>query len=329
VPGADISWRTWQREPTRLTGEAGRASLSAMLPIVHHPDYIAPLRPGHRFPMSKYGYLRQALVRRGLLGGGAGLSPGPAGAAQIGLAHDPAYVERVFAGALAADEVRRIGLPQSEAVVRRSRLSAAGTTLAGWLALEHGIACNAAGGSHHAGPGYGAGYCVFNDVAVAVRNILAHGLAGPVLVIDADVHQGDGTARIFDVDDRVFTFSIHAEKNFPARKARSDIDIGLPDGVADATYLAALRSGLAQALDAARPALAFYNAGVDVHGADRLGRLALSDAGIRGRDAAVIAAVRGRGVPLVGVLGGGYSDDPVALAERHAILFEEAARAAA
>ncbi len=299
-----------------------------MLPIVHHPDYIAPLRPGHRFPMSKYGYLREALARRGLLGAGLCLSPGQAGAAQIALAHAPDYVERVFAAALAPDEVRRIGLPQSEAVLRRVRLSAAGTTLAGWLALEHGIACNAAGGSHHAGPDYGAGYCIFNDVAVAVRNLLAHGLAGTVLIVDADVHQGDGTARIFAHDPRVFTFSIHAEKNFPARKARSDIDIGLPDGSGDQTYLAALRSGLDQALDAARPRLVFYNAGVDVHRADRLGRLALSDDGIRARDAAVIAAARGRALPLVGVLGGGYSDDPVALAERHAILFEEAAKAA-
>ena len=299
-----------------------------MLPIVHHPDYTAPLRPGHRFPMSKYGYLREALARRGLLDSGRLLSPGPAGAAQIALAHAPAYVERVFAQALAPDEVRRIGLPQSGAVLRRVRLSAAGTTLAGWLALEHGIACNAAGGSHHAGPDYGAGYCVFNDVAVAVRNLLAHGVAGQVLIVDADVHQGDGTARIFEGDGRVFTFSIHAEKNFPARKARSDIDIGLPDGTDDGTYLAALQSGLGQALDTARPALVFYNAGVDVHVADRLGRLALSDAGIRARDRAVIAAVRGRGVPLVGVLGGGYSHDPLALAERHAILFEEAARAA-
>ncbi len=301
-----------------------------MLPIVHHPDYLAPLRPGHRFPMSKYGYLRAALTRRGLLGGGRGLSPGPAGAAQIALAHDPAYVERVFTLALAPDEVRRIGLPQSEAVLRRTRLSCAGTTLAAWLALEHGIACSAAGGSHHAGPGNGAGFCVFNDVAVAARNLTALGVAGRMLVIDADVHQGDGTARIFEADDRVFTFSIHAEKNFPARKARSDLDLGLPDRMADEDYLAALGSGLAQALDAApRPALAFYNAGVDVHGADRLGRLALSDAGIRARDATVIAAVRARGIPFVGVVGGGYSDDPLALAERHAILFEEAAKAAA
>lgn len=295
-----------------------------MLPIVHHPDYSAPLRPGHRFPMSKYGYLRHALERRGLLGQGRGVSPGPAGAAQIALAHDADWVERVFALALAPEEVRRIGLPQTDAVVRRARLSAAGTTLAAWLAMEHGIACSAAGGSHHAGPGCGAGFCVFNDVAVAARNLLAHGAAGRLLVIDADVHQGDGTARIFEDDPRVLTFSIHAEKNFPARKARSDIDIALPDGVGDGTYLAALREGLATALDAARPALAFYNAGVDVHGADRLGRLSLTDAGIRARDASVIAAVRGRGIPLVGVLGGGYSDDPQALAERHAILFEEA-----
>lgn len=303
-----------------------------MLPIVHHPDYLAPLRPGHSFPMSKYGYLREALIRRGLLGSGPGLSrslsPGPAGAAQIALAHDPAYVERVFALALQPDEVRRVGLPQTEAVLRRVRLSSAGTTLAAWLALEHGIACSAAGGSHHAAPGHGAGFCIFNDVAVAARNLMALGVAGRLLVIDADVHQGDGTARIFEADDRVFTFSIHAEKNFPARKARSDLDIGLPDGTADESYLAALRSGLAQALDAARPALVFYNAGVDVHGADRLGRLALSDAGIRARDGSVIAAVRARGIPFVGVVGGGYSDDPVALAERHAILFEEAAKAA-
>lgn len=299
-----------------------------MLPIVHHPDYMAPLRPGHRFPMSKYGYLREALTRRGLLGAGRGLSPGPAGAAQIALAHDPAYVERVLSMALAPDEVRRIGLPQTEAVVRRARLSAAGTTLAAWLAMEHGLACSAAGGSHHAGPGNGAGFCVFNDVAVAARNLSALGVAGRMLVVDADVHQGDGTARIFQDDARVFTFSIHAEKNFPARKAQSDIDVALPDGAGDTDYMAALGAGLAQALDAARPALVFYNAGVDVHGEDRLGRLALTDAGIRARDAAVIAAVRARGIPLVGVVGGGYSDDPVALAERHAIMFEEAARAA-
>jgi acetoin utilization deacetylase AcuC-like enzyme len=300
-----------------------------MLPIVHHPDYLAPLRPGHLFPMSKYGYLRAALAARGLLSAGGYLAPSPASAGQVALAHEAGYVERVFSQRLSERELRRIGLPGTEQVARRARLSSAGTLLAAWLALEHGIACNSAGGSHHAGPDAGAGFCVFNDVAVAVRNLMAQGVPGPVLVIDADVHQGDGTARIFEDDPRVFTFSIHAEKNFPARKAVSDLDIALPDGTGDADYMAAFRDGVARALAAARPKLVFYNAGVDVWEGDRLGRLALTEAGIRARDAHAIAAVRGAGIPFVGVVGGGYDDDPVRLAERHAILFEEAARAAA
>ncbi len=300
-----------------------------MLPIIHHLDYLAPLKPGHRFPMSKYGYLREALAARGLLLPGAYPAPSPASAAQVALAHDAGYVERVFSQRLSPGEVRRIGLPGTEKVARRARLSSAGTLLAAWLALEHGIACNSAGGSHHAGPEAGAGFCVFNDVAVAIRNLLAQGAPGPMLVIDADVHQGDGTARIFADDRQVFTFSIHSEKNFPARKAVSDLDIALPDGTGDTAYLAAFRDGVARAIAAARPRLVFYNAGVDVWSGDRLGRLALTDDGIRARDAYAIAAVRGAGIPLVGVIGGGYDDDPVRLAERHAILFEEASRIAA
>jgi len=296
-----------------------------MLPIVHHPDYLAPLRPGHRFPMSKYGYLRAALAARGLLSAGGYVAPSPASAAQVALAHEAGYVDRVFTQRLSECEVRRIGLPGTEQVARRARLSSAGTLLAAWLALEHGLACNSAGGSHHAGPDAGAGFCVFNDVAVAVRNLMAQGVAGPMLVIDADVHQGDGTARIFEGDDEVFTFSIHAEKNFPARKARSDLDIALADGTGDVDYMAAFCDGVARALAAARPRLVFYNAGVDVWAGDRLGRLGLTEAGIRARDAHVIAAVRGTGIPFVGVVGGGYDDDPERLAERHAILFDEAA----
>ena len=299
-----------------------------MLPVVHHPDYQAPLRPGHAFPMSKYGYLREALIRRRLLAPGRYTAPAPASAAQIALAHDPAYVERVFSGGLSAFEVRRIGLPNTPAVTRRTRLSASGTLLAAWLAMEQGIACNSAGGSHHAGPEAGSGYCVFNDVAVAVANLLALGAAAPILVVDCDVHQGDGTARIFADEPRVFTLSIHADKNFPARKARSDLDIALADRTDDADYLAALAVGLDRALAAALPRLVFYNAGVDVWSGDRLGRLGLSEEGIRARDRLVIGRVRALGLPLVGVLGGGYDPDPIRLAERHAILFEEAARAA-
>lgn len=300
-----------------------------MLPIIHHPDYQTVLRPGHRFPMSKYGYLREALIARGLLARGRYLSPAPAGPRVLELAHAVDYVERTMALQLSPDEVRRIGLPANEMVVRRSRLSAAGTLLAGWMALEHGLACNSAGGSHHAAHDYGAGFCVFNDVAVAASALLSQGVAPPIMVIDADVHQGDGTARIFADDDRVFTLSIHAEKNFPARKARSDIDVALPDGTGDDLFLEALEVAVVGALDRVCPKLVFYNAGVDVHENDKLGRLALSDQGIRDRDAKVIDLVRARGIPLVGVVGGGYANDLRVLAERHAILFEEAARRAA
>lgn len=299
-----------------------------MLPIVHHPDYVAPLRPRHRFAMSKYGYLRDELVRRRLIVPGRHLAPGAAGAAQISLAHAPAFVERVLARALDPAEVRRIGLPLTERVVNRVRRSSAGTTLAAWMALETGIACNAAGGSHHAASGHGAGYCIFNDVAVAIRNLQRQGVIRRAMVLDGDVHQGDGTAEIFAGDRSVFTVSIHAEKNFPARKVSSDIDCGLADGTGDAGYLAALTGVLDRAFAAFRPEIVFVNAGVDVHRDDRLGRLALTDDGIRGRDAMMLGAARSRGIPVVGVLGGGYSDDPGKLAARHAILFEEAARLA-
>jgi acetoin utilization deacetylase AcuC-like enzyme len=299
------------------------------LAIVHHPDYVAPLRTGHRFPMSKYGYLRAALERRGLMRPGSWLAPAPAGAAQLGLVHDAAYVARAFELQLSEDETRRIGLPRTERVIRRARLAAAGTTLAARLALERGIACNAAGGAHHAGPAGGAGYCVFNDVAVAAATLLAEGVVGRVLAIDADVHQGDGTAAIFDGDPRVFTLSIHAEKNYPARKMRSDLDVALPDGVTDSAYLAAFNAALDAAFSAFAPDLVFYNAGVDVHREDRLGRLALSDSGLRARDRAALSACRRRGAPVAGVLGGGYAADPAEVAERHAALFEEAAALAA
>jgi acetoin utilization deacetylase AcuC-like enzyme len=299
------------------------------LPIVHHPDYVAPLRPGHSFPMSKYGYLRAGLERRGLMRPGGWLAPAPAAASLLHLVHAPAYVERALTLALTDEETRRIGLPRTEQVVRRARLAAAGTTLAARLALERGVACNGAGGSHHAGPEGGAGYCVFNDVAVAAATLLAEGTVGRVMVIDADVHQGDGTARAFEADPRVFTLSIHAEKNYPARKARSDLDVALPDGVMDAAYLAAFRGALDAAFASFAPDIAFYNAGVDAHLNDRLGRLGLSDAGLRARDRAALEACRRRCVPVVGVLGGGYAAEPAVVAERHAILFEEAAALAA
>ncbi len=242
--------------------------------------------------------------------------------------HAPAYVERVATQTMLPEEIRAIGLPGTPAVARRAFLSAAGTLLAARLALEHGLACNMAGGSHHAGPEGGAGYCVLNDVAIAARALLDEGRVARVLIVDCDVHQGDGTARIFAGDPRVLTLSLHAERNYPARKARSDLDFPLPDRLGDAAYLEVL----AHALTETEPfgaGMVFYNAGVDPHVEDRLGRLALTDAGLRARDAAVIGWARARGLPVAGVLGGGYDHDPERLAARHATLFEEAARAAA
>lgn len=300
-----------------------------MLPVVFHPDYQAPLRPGHPFPMSKYGYLRAALVARGLMPAAGGfVAPAPAGVARVAAVHARDYVERVAAGRMSATEVRAIGLPGTAAVARRAFLSASGTLLAARLALEYGMACNMAGGSHHAGPEGGAGYCVFNDVAVAARALLDEGRVTRVLVVDVDVHQGDGTARIFADDARVFTLSLHGERNYPARKACSSLDLPLPDGLGDRAYLEVLAHGLARA-EAFAAEIVFFNAGVDPHGSDRLGRLALTDDGLRARERAVIGWARRRGLPLVGVLGGGYDHDPERLAARHAILFEEAARVAA
>lgn len=298
------------------------------LPIVFHPDYVAPLRPGHPFPMSKYGYLRDALAARRLLPAEGGtLAPAPIAPARAAAVHDLAYVERVAEARMTAAEVRSIGLPNTAAVARRAFLAAAGTLLAARLALETGLAANMAGGSHHACPAGGAGYCVFNDVAIAARALLDEGRVARILVVDCDVHQGDGTARIFAGDPRVLTLSLHAARNYPARKAASSLDFALADRLGDRPYLATLDRALA-ATETFRADLVFYNAGVDPHAGDRLGRLALSDAGLRARDARVLGWARGRGLPVTGVLGGGYDHDPVRLAARHAILFEEAARLA-
>ena len=297
-----------------------------MIPIVFHPDYEAPLRPGHPFPMSKYGYLRAALVARGILPPAGGyVAPAPVSVATAAAVHDLAYVERVAGVRLSPAEARTIGLPNTAAVSRRAFLAPAGTLLAARLALEHGLACNMAGGSHHAGPDGGAGFCVFNDVAIAARALLDEGRVRRVLVVDCDVHQGDGTARIFAGRGDVLTLSLHAEKNYPARKARSHRDYPLPDGLQDAAYLEVLDHALA-GVEAFAADIVFYNAGVDPHAGDRLGRLALTDDGLRARDARVLGWARARDLPVAGVLGGGYDDDPVRLAGRHAILFEEAAR---
>ncbi|WP_046868900.1 histone deacetylase family protein [Microvirga massiliensis] len=290
-------------------------------PIVFHPGYQAELPEGHRFPMRKYGRLAEILLRRGLAPSGF-VEPEAASAELLALAHDSAYVDQVCNVAVPRDIERRIGLPVDDGVVRRARLAAGGTLLAATLALDHGFAGSAAGGSHHAQRATGAGFCVFNDVAIAAKALKRRGRIKRALIIDLDVHQGDGTADCLADDPDLFTFSAHAEKNYPARKILGDLDIGLQDELDDDAYLAMLREQVPGLLDRLDPDLVFFNAGVDPHRDDKLGRLALSDEGLRRRDRLVVHETRRRGIPLVAVIGGGYSTDVDALAARHAIVFE-------
>jgi acetoin utilization deacetylase AcuC-like enzyme len=291
------------------------------VPIVSHKAYEATLPEGHRFPMRKYGRLAEVVAEMGLAPNGF-VMPQEASADLISLAHDRAYVDQIFACSVPREIERRIGLPISEAVVRRARASAAGTLLAAQLALQNGLAGSTAGGSHHGQRETGAGFCVFNDVAVAAKALRKDGAIRCALIVDLDVHQGDGTADCLRDEPDLFTFSMHAEKNYPVRKIPSDLDIGLPDHMADEDYLGVLQSNLPGLLDALEPDLVFLNAGVDPHRDDKLGRLALSDEGLRRRDAYVIEQARSRSIPMVAVIGGGYSTDMDALARRHAIVFE-------
>lgn len=290
------------------------------LPIVHNPAYDAKFSPDHRFPMSKYRLLAEAIMQEGLAGPGDFHVPAPAPASWIKLAHEPAYVDQVFALAVPEPIEKAIGFPVTERTALRARCATAGTVMAARLALEHGVACNTAGGSHHANRRQGAGFCTFNDVAVAAHVLLADGEVANVLVLDLDVHQGDGTADIFAGDDRVFSASLHADRNYPHEKAVSDYDLALPDGMEDLAYCKTLALALEELRDRVTPDIVFYNAGVDVHADDRLGRLSLTDHGIETRERMVFAHFSARGIPVCGVIGGGYSKDVEAIARRHVIL---------
>ena len=232
--------------------------------------------------------------------------------------HCPDYVDEVLRADVPRDKERRIGFPVTPHIAQRVRHTNGGTWLAARLAMEHGFAANSAAGSHHALHDTGAGYCVFNDLAVTANRLIAEGSVQRVLIVDCDVHQGDGTASLMAGREDVFTLSIHAEKNFPARKARSSLDVPLPDGTGDADYLASLEAHLPGVLDDFTPDVVLYQAGVDPHAGDRLGRLALTDEGLQARDRYVVGQARKRGLPIASALGGGYGSDPRVVAERHA-----------
>jgi acetoin utilization deacetylase AcuC-like enzyme len=292
---------------------------------VYHPSYQVALPPGHPFPMSKYSLLRDQLLAEGIVATGDILQPEPLDASTLGLVHTPEYLAKLATSGLSAAEQRRLGLPWSEALWQRSRLASAGTLLAARTALEQGMAANLAGGTHHAFADHGEGFCVLNDVAIAIRKLQAERALERAATVDLDVHQGNGTAAIFETDDEVFTFSMHGERNYPVAKMRSNLDVPLKDGVGDVEYLDTLQGVLPSVLDRARADLVFYLAGVDVASGDRYGKLALTEEGIRRRDRCVIEAVRGRGLPLVIVLAGGYAATRARTAELHAHAFRESA----
>ncbi|HSD37288.1 MAG TPA: histone deacetylase [Rhodocyclaceae bacterium] len=282
--------------------------------LFYADHFVLPLPPEHRFPMDKYRRLRERLLASGRFATDDFREPPAASDAQLARAHDPDYIRRVTAGLLSAAEVRRIGFPWTPEMVERSRRSSGATIEAARAALRghaqgRGCAANLAGGTHHAHHDFGSGFCVFNDSAVAARAMQAEEGVGQIAVIDCDVHQGDGTAAILEHDASIFTFSLHGAKNFPANKQRSDLDIELDDGCNDAAYLAALQRGLDEVFRRTQPELVLYLAGADPFAGDRLGRLAVSKAGLHQRDLLVMQRCKAEGVPLSIAMAGGYADE--------------------
>jgi acetoin utilization deacetylase AcuC-like enzyme len=287
-----------------------------MLHVVHYADYMAPRPARGTFRFDKY-----VLVMEELRASGAAITehaPEPMPRAWLEAVHCPEYVGQVLRAEVPRAKERRIGFPVTPAITARVRHTNGGTWLAAQLAMRHGYAANSAAGSHHALHDTGAGYCVFNDLAVTANRLIAQQHAGRVLIVDLDVHQGDGTASLTAGRADIFTLSLHAEKNFPVRKARSSRDVALPDGVDDDGYMEALTRHLPQVLADFAPDFVLYQAGVDPHVDDKLGRLSLTDAGLEARDRFVVREARRLGLPVASALGGGYGDDVRAVAARHA-----------
>ncbi len=271
--------------------------------------YVLPLPPGHRFPMAKYRLLRERVEASGLLGPGELVAPPAATDAQLLLAHDADYVRAMCAGTVGDAAMRRVGFPWSPQLVERSRRSSGATIEACRAALGDGVGVNLAGGTHHAFRDHGEGFCLFNDSVIAARQVQLDGRVRRVVVIDLDVHQGNGTAAVCRFDETVFTFSVHGAKNYPLRKEVSGLDIELPDRTGDGDYLAAVGRGLTAALDRSRPDLAIYLAGADPYFDDTLGRLAVTKPGLAERDRLVFDRLTRLGVPVAVTMAGGYARD--------------------
>jgi len=293
------------------------------LPVINHEDYFAKIGDDHKFPINKFGELANYLLEKKIINHFH--KPYPCSVKTLKGAHSQTYISNIINKSLDQNEVKKIGFPLVDSVVKRSLVATGGTVLASKLALEYRIACNTAGGSHHANFDGGAGYCVFNDVAVAANYLLNKGLVKNILIVDLDVHQGNGNSDIFGNNKNVFTFSMHSKSNYPAKKSKSDLDIELEDNTEDQKYIETLKDSI-QLLNKQKFDFVFYIAGVDVHFNDRLGKLKLSDDGIKKREEIVIGNFFSKKIPICGVLGGGYNKNFDKLVELHSILHETCAK---
>ena len=289
------------------------------LPVVNHEDYFAKIGDDHKFPINKFGELANYLIKNKIVK--KFHKPYPCSEETLKRAHSEKYIKDIKNKTLDENGVKKIGFPLVDSVVQRSLVATGGTVLAAKLAISNRLACNTAGGSHHATFDSGAGYCVFNDVAVAAQYLLDRGLAKKILIVDLDVHQGNGNSDIFKNNKSVFTFSMHSKSNYPAKKSISDLDVELEDNIKDLEYINSLKSCLDQ-LNIEKFDFVFYIAGVDIHFNDRLGKLKISDEGIKSRDEIVIENFFSKNIPLCGVLGGGYNKDFNKLVELHSYLHQ-------
>ena len=293
------------------------------LPIVNHEDYFAKIGDDHKFPINKFGELANYLTLKKIVK--EFFKPYPCSDETLKRAHSTNYIKDIRNKTLDEKGIKKIGFPLVDSVVQRSLIATGGTVLSSKLALKFGLACNTAGGSHHANFDGGAGYCVFNDVAVAAQHLLKKGLAKKILICDLDVHQGNGNSDIFKNNKNVFTFSMHSKSNYPAKKSISDLDIELEDNMEDKKYIEMLKLNLHQ-LNQENFDYVFYIAGVDVHFNDRLGKLKISDEGVKERDEIVTENFFSKNIPLCGVLGGGYNKDFNKLIELHSFLHQSCAK---
>ena len=293
------------------------------LPIVNHEDYFAKIGDDHKFPINKFGELANYLLKKKIVK--KFYKPYPCSDDTLKRAHSERYINDIKNKTLDQNKIKKIGFPLVDTVIQRSLVATGGTVLASKLAINYGLACNTAGGSHHANYDGGAGYCVFNDVAIAAQYLLDRGLANKILIVDLDVHQGNGNSEIFKENRNVFTFSMHSKSNYPAKKSISDLDVELDDNMEDKQYIKVLKFYLNQ-LNENSFDYVFYIAGVDVHFNDRLGKLKISDEGIKERDEIVTENFFSKNIPLCGVLGGGYNKDFNKLVELHSFLHQSCAK---